>query len=311
MTIRHLHYDILTTVLPFLDPPTLLQFAVVCQSYSQPALRRLWNRPRITHADKLNNFIQTLYRSIQDEQQYDHNHHQHQRILRPYYEWITGLTIAFNSFQPIPLLHTFQSILFHHLPNLAYLSLHHTHAVFSPSVQRYRVQFCLLEIPLSEIPGPITLTHHPSDNGNDPLPWLDLYFNIPTSLKIVPLPLTHISITHSSITGLLLNDDYLYQIALSCPDLRKIRVSGFFSDKGVKHVANSCHALEIISFSLPKGLAQSNTITQNSLDCLSISCPRLTQFTCLGQTRIDPTLAEHTFRLHCPHFSYCDFGPNV
>ncbi|CAO3599976.1 unnamed protein product [Absidia cylindrospora] len=306
MTIRHLHYDILTTVLPFLDPSTLLQFAIVSQSYSQPALRRLWHRPRITHPDKLYNFIQSLYRSIQQEQQ-------HQCVHRPYYEWMTGLTIAFNSFQPIPLLHTFQSILFHHLPNLAYLSLHHTHAVFSPSVQRYRAQFCLLEIPLSEMPGPITLAHHPSDNnnGNDPLPWLDLYFNIPASLKVVPLPLTHISITHSSITGLLLNDDYLYQIAISCPDLRKIRFSGFFSDKGVKHVANACHALEIVFLSLPKGLVQSNTITHDSLDYLSMSCPRLTQFTCLGQTRIDPTLAEHTFRLHCPHFSYCDFGPNV
>ncbi|KAI9306400.1 hypothetical protein BJ944DRAFT_159973, partial [Cunninghamella echinulata] len=85
--------------------------------------------------------------------------------------------------------------------------------------------------------------------------------------------------------------------------------NGFFSDQGIIHLANHCNQqLEQLSLTLPKNLIQSNTITQSSIKELATKCSRLRQFTCLGQSRINPELAKETFLLYCPQFISCDFG---
>ncbi|KAI8099655.1 uncharacterized protein BX664DRAFT_253714 [Halteromyces radiatus] len=107
---------------------------------------------------------------------------------------------------------------------------------------------------------------------------------------------------------MLLTDDHLYRIVTCCPHLQEAHFSGLFSDKGLIHLATYCHDLRSLSIVLPNSLIQSNTITHVSIERLAQSCPQLTHFTCLGQTRIDPLRSEATFRTHCPSFIFCNFG---
>ncbi|SAM02453.1 hypothetical protein [Absidia glauca] len=248
----HLHYDILITLIPFLDLPTLIEYTTLCQALSQPALRQLWQQPRLTNPDQLDCFIDILEASVGSP-------------TGPYHQYITGLTIAFSHLHPLP--SVLETLLCHHLPNLLYLSLYHTYAVYSPLIRHYRAHCCVFK---------------------------DLS---------LPSGLTQLSVTDAAWT-----DDHLAHVASRCPALTHANLMGFFSDKGLLALSDHCHKLQVLSLALPRGLVQSNTITQIAIDRLAQSCPLLAKFTCRGQIRLHPHHVETTFLLHCPAFTYCDVG---
>lgn len=136
----HLHYDILITLIPFLDLPTLIEYTTLCQALSLPALRQLWHRPRLIDPDQLDRFIDILETSVGSP-------------TRPYYQYITGLTIAFSHLHPLP--SVIETLLCHHLPNLLHLSLYHTYAVYSPLIRHYRAHGCVF----NRLSLPPVLTH--------------------------------------------------------------------------------------------------------------------------------------------------------
>ncbi|CAO3626485.1 unnamed protein product [Cunninghamella blakesleeana] len=263
MTVTMLHYDILLSLIPYLPPITMIEYATTCHQLCQPALRQLWNSPKITTPKSFQSFMQSLLNSI---------------LILPnpnnlprfnYHRWIKQLTISFPTFQHISI-HLLPLLLFNKLSNLTHVSLYNTYAIFSSNIQSLHLNRCIIKNMPIHIDANSDHLHHQQEEELNILTNIQSILNQNISIiesssssfilsaiyksyledsssSSIRLPLTHLSILNCTINiepnhsindnietaTIQLSDDHLSIIAHSCPKLIQCQMNGFFSDAEV------------------------------------------------------------------------------
>ena len=115
-----------------------------------------------------------------------------------------------------------------------------------------------------------------------------------------------------SMSGISVNisDDSIGQLALHCPLLEKMNLSGFsgLSDRSMILLAQSCPQLQILDLSCNFSLgAQGSDVTDGAIIAIARSCHQLQELSLRGRKRITD-VAMDALSSHCRNLTVIDFG---
>ncbi|KAL0080354.1 hypothetical protein J3Q64DRAFT_1759656 [Phycomyces blakesleeanus] len=278
-----LPYPLLFDIMHYLDPSSLLTMAQTNKFMSIPALQSLWKKPTLSSHHMLSLFTSSLNASSTS--------------VRPYYLWVTELTVSFS-------INTTYAL----LPDTSYVILPDTFYASLRLIHLNRLSLCRVQINMHPQPAVIDAIRHQM-TLLDSLDLFDCSPSTPTVFLMKAIQ-TSLPLTNLRVSECYLSDFHVQHFAAYCPELQNVqlRKTGYLSDSSITALASNCPKLEALAITLPSNIVQSNTITLVAIKSLAEHCPRLRQFICPGQTRISGPQTQAFIEQHCPLLRDYDFS---
>lgn len=274
--------DVLLIIIDQLNQNDMMELSCVAKFISCISMKKLWHKPKCKTPLALKSIISTLNKATST-------------VMYPYHDWMFVMDISLENTMQSLADNTFSS------SNALLLTPQQKNNLLELKTLR------LAHVQASTMTSQFLINYFTSPNHIKEIQIINCSTEVTSSFITTQKyqKLTRVSIEDCSIT-----DTWIQQIVNSTPQLKyfSIERSGYMiSDAAIFAIAQHCPLIESLIVTLPSHLAQSNTITFQSMQSLS-ACIHLNKFVCRGQVRIANQECEHWLYSHCPKLEHVDLS---